>query len=117
MPKSKRRTEGHHKPVHQMKSGIRKLPTHIPGFDFVSRGGLPAGRTTLIAGSAGSATTIFAVQFLAAGIVEEGHPGVFVTFEDLPEELRRNMRSFGWDIEKWEREKKWSFVDVSPDFI
>lgn len=104
------------KPAHQMKSGIKKLPTHIPGFDFISRGGLPSGRSTLIAGSAGSAKTIFAVQFLAAGIVEEGHPGVFVTFEDLPEELRRNMRSFGWDIEKWEQEKKWAFVDVSPDF-
>lgn len=121
MPKPPRRkaakqTPAYRKPPHQMKSGIEKLPTHIPGFDFVARGGLPEGRTTLVAGSAGSAKTIFAVQFLAAGIVEEGHPGVFVTFEDLPEELRRNMRSFGWDIEKWEREKKWAFVDVSPDF-
>ena len=99
-----------------MKSAVEKLPTHIPGFDFISRGGLPAGRTTLVAGSAGSAKTIFAVQFLAAGIMEEGHAGVFVTFEDLPDELRLNMRSFGWDIERWEREKKWAFVDVSPDF-
>src|SRR5687767_13174880 len=105
MPKS-RRTETYRKPAHQMKPGVKKLPTHIPGFDFIARGGLPAGRTTLVAGSAGSAKTIFAVQFLACGILEEDHPGVFVTFEDLPDELRRNMRSFGWDIEKWERQKK-----------
>ena len=104
------------RPPHQRKPGVAKLPTHIPGFDFISRGGLPSGRTTLIAGSAGSAKTIFAVQFLAAGILEEGHPGVFVTFEDLPDELRRNMLSFGWDIAEWERQGKWAFVDVSPDF-
>lgn len=114
--KSAPEKHGRAMPAHQMKSGVKKLPTYIPGFDFISRGGLPTGRTTLVAGSAGSAKTIFAVQFLAAGIIEEGHAGVFVTFEDLPDELRRNMRSFGWDIERWERENKWAFVDVSPDF-
>ena len=27
---------------------------------------------------------------------------------------RKNMRGFGWDIQQWETEKKWSFVDASP---
>lgn len=94
--------------------GVRKLKTGIPGFDVISEGGLPAHRATLIAGSAGSAKTVFAVQFIAEGITR-GESGVFVTFEDSPEDIRRNMLSFGWDIAAWERQGKWYFVDASPN--
>ncbi|MFN2397782.1 MAG: circadian clock protein KaiC [Gemmatimonadaceae bacterium] len=94
---------------------IHKIATHIPGFDFVGDGGLTRGRATLIAGTAGSAKTVFAAHFLVAGIREEGEPAVFVTFEDTPEDIRRNMIGFGWDIPKWEAEGKWTFVDVSPE--
>lgn len=63
---------------------ITKLPTEIHGFDLIALGGLPEGRTTLVAGSSGSAKTVFAAQFLAAGITRRGEPGVFVTFEETP---------------------------------
>ena len=93
---------------------IQKLITGIPGFDSISNGGLPKGRTTLVAGTAGSAKTIFAVQFLAKGITMDDHGGVFVTFEETPRDVRQNMLSFGWDISQWEKNNKWAFVDVSP---
>lgn len=93
---------------------VEKLETKIPGFDLVSNGGLPKGRTTLVSGTAGSAKTVFAVQFLAEGIKSTGESGVFVTFEESPEDIRRNMRGFGWDIQKWQDEGKWVFVDASP---
>jgi circadian clock protein KaiC len=92
---------------------IEKLETGIPGFDFLSEGGLPKGRATLIAGTAGSAKTVFACQFLAEGI-KRGENGVFVTFEEPPQALRKNMGGFGWNIRKWEEERKWAFVDASP---
>jgi circadian clock protein KaiC len=95
-------------------SGVTKLPTGIAGLDHITEGGLPRGRSTLVAGTAGSAKTVFATQFLAAGILEYGEPGVFVTFEDGVDDIRRNMRGFGWDIEEWERDGKWAFVDASP---
>src|SRR4051812_25822919 len=97
-------------------AGLEKLPTGVPGFDLVARGGLPRGRTTLVAGTAGSAKTVFAVQFLVEG-VRQGQPGVFVTFEESPEEIRRNMAGFGWDIPTWEAEGRWLFMDASlqPD--
>ena len=90
-----------------------KVPTGIPGFDMFSEGGLPEGRTTLISGTAGSGKTIFASQFLASGI-EQGQNGAFITFEESPQMMRKNMRGFGWDIQQWEKEGKWSFVDASP---
>jgi circadian clock protein KaiC len=93
---------------------VDKLETGIPGLDLISEGGFPRGRATLIAGTAGSAKTVFASHFLAAG-VERGEPGVFVTFEDPVEAIRMSMASFGWDIPAWEREGKWAFVDASPD--
>lgn len=94
--------------------GVQKLPTGIPGFDVISEGGLPQGRATLVAGTAGSAKTVFATQFLAAGILDAGENGVFVTFEDAPEDIRKNMLGFGWDIARWEAEGKWAFVDAAP---
>ena len=96
-------------------NSVAKHPTGIPGFDLISEGGLPRARATLIAGTAGSAKTVFATHFLASGIVNHGEAGVFVTFEDRAEDIRANMRGFGWDIEQWERGGKWLFVDAAPD--
>lgn len=93
---------------------VEKIATGISSFDIIAKGGLPRNRTTLISGTAGSGKTIFAVQFLAAGI-ELGTPGVFVTFEESASDIRKNMRSFGWDLAKWEAEGLLAFVDASPD--
>jgi circadian clock protein KaiC len=93
--------------------GIDKIVTDIPGFDHITIGGLPKYRTTLVSGTAGSAKTVFAAQFLAEGIMKSGKHGVFVTFEEPPTDIRNNMTSLGWDIETWEKEGKWIFVDAS----
>lgn len=93
---------------------IEKLITHIQGLDHIAVGGIPKGRTTLISGTAGSGKTVFAAQFLAAGILKAGQNGVFVTFEENPEEIRRNMLSLNVDIEALEQQDQWAFVDGSP---
>jgi circadian clock protein KaiC len=101
---------------HAMTSQLReieKLATGIPGFDLIAAGGLPRGRSTLISGTAGSAKTVFALQFLIEGALRGEH-GVFVTFEETPEDLRRNMLGFGWDIAQLEGERQIAFVDASP---
>jgi len=93
---------------------VEKLRTGISSLDIIAKGGLPKNRTTLISGTAGSGKTVFAVHFLAAGI-ELGEPGVFVTFEESAEDVRKNMRSFGWDLASMEKEGMLTFVDASPD--
>lgn len=100
-------------PAHD--SRVRKLPTGIKSFDVIAKGGLPRNRTTLISGTAGSGKTVFAVQFLAAGILDSDEHGVFVTFEESAADIRKNMASFGWDLEQWEREGRFAFVDASPN--
>ncbi|HEX7596230.1 MAG TPA: ATPase domain-containing protein, partial [Gemmatimonadaceae bacterium] len=93
---------------------VEKLRTGISSLDIIAKGGLPKNRTTLISGTAGSGKTVFAIHFLAAGI-ELGEPGVFVTFEESASDVRKNMKSFGWDLAQWEEEGKLAFVDASPD--
>jgi circadian clock protein KaiC len=92
---------------------IQKLQTGVQGLDLISMGGLPKGRTTLVAGSAGSGKTILGAQFLAEGIAQYSESGVFVTFEESPDAIRSNLISLGWDISSWEAEGKWLFVDAS----
>lgn len=97
-----------------MRSRIEKHLTGIPGFDEIAQGGLPWGRTTLISGTAGSGKTVFAAQFLAEGTQKASEPGVFVTFEESPEDIRKNISSLGWDVTSWEAEGTWTFVNAAP---
>jgi circadian clock protein KaiC len=94
--------------------GLDRVEVGVPGLELITRGGLPRNRLSLVAGTAGSGKTIFAVQFLAAGITRAAEPGVFVTFEERPDGIRRSMRSLGWDIAAWEADGRWAFVDASP---
>ena len=99
-----------------MAKNLSKVASGIPGFDEISHGGIPKGRTTLISGTTGSGKTVFSAQFLYDGIVEFDENGVFVTFEETPTDIIRNTKSFGWNIDKLVKENKWAFVNASPDY-
>jgi circadian clock protein KaiC len=86
--------------------GISKAPTGIAGLDELTEGGLPAGRPTLICGSAGCGKTLFSTTFLVKGAVEYNEPGVFVSFEERPEDLVKNVSSLGYNLDKLIAEKK-----------
>lgn len=78
---------------------LLKCPTGIEGFDEITEGGLPQGRTTLVCGSAGCGKTLLAMEFLVHGAVEYGEPGVFVTFEETTAEITQNVASLGFDLD------------------
>ncbi|MEA2559318.1 MAG: circadian clock protein KaiC [Acidobacteriota bacterium] len=86
--------------------GILKAPTGIPGLDEITAGGLPAGRPTLICGSAGCGKTLMAMEFLVRGATEYGEPGVFMSFEEGIQELTENVRSLGFDIDELVEQEK-----------
>jgi circadian clock protein KaiC len=85
---------------------LRKEPTGIPGFDEITRGGLPAGRPSLVCGSAGAGKTLFAMEFLVRGAMLYNEPGVFISFEETDEELTKNVASLGFDLNQLTAEKK-----------
>ena len=100
---------------HAIEQPVAKIKTWIPGFDAISDGGLPEGRSTVVSGTSGCAKTILAIQFLIQGIRQRKAPGVFVTFEETPADIKRNVKSFGWDLALEERRNQLAFVDVSPE--
>lgn len=98
-----------------LNAGVQKIRTMIEGFDDVSHGGLPFGRTTLVSGTSGTGKTLFSIQFLYNGIIHFDEPAVFVTFEESPVDIIKNAWSFGWDLQRLIDEGKLFILDASPD--
>lgn len=90
-----------------------RIPTGVPGLDEMLFGGIPRGTATLVAGGAGTGKTLLGLHFIMAGVVA-GEPGVFVTFQETPSQLQTIAKSFGWDLEKMEKEKKLKVLYTSP---
>lgn len=95
-----------------------KTKTGIEGFDDITYGGLPTGRTTLLLGGPGSGKTLFALRFLVHGAQDCREPGIFVAFEENSARIVANAEVFGWKLHELQR-KKLFFIDAqpSPDLI
>jgi circadian clock protein KaiC len=93
-----------------------KIETGIQGFDELSLGGLPRGRISLLKGGPGSGKTVFALQSLVGAACERGQPGIFVAFEERPQQIIANAAGFKWDLPALLK-KKLFFMDanLSPD--
>ena len=89
---------------------LKKVPTGITGFDEITGGGLPAGRPSLVCGGAGCGKSLFATEFLVRGIRQFNEPGVLMTFEESAEDIKKNVASLGFDINKLMAQKK-LFID------
>jgi circadian clock protein KaiC len=88
------------------KKHLEKSPIGITGFDDITDGGLPRGRTTLVYGSAGSGKTLMAMEFLVRGAQKYDEPGVFIAFEETYDELAQNFASLGFCLDDLVAEKK-----------
>jgi archaellum biogenesis ATPase FlaH len=87
-------------------AAVSKSPTGIQGLDELTRGGLPRGRPTLVAGAAGCGKTVLGMEFLVRGATKFNEPGVFMAFEQTVTELADNVRSLGFDLDALMRDKK-----------
>src|SRR3984893_9484935 len=97
---------------------VTKTLTGIQGFDEISDGGLPRGRTTLVMGGPGCGKTVFALQSLVNGGRRTKEAGIFVAFEESTRQIIANAATFGWDLPSLEK-KKLFFLDarLSPDAV
>jgi circadian clock protein KaiC len=91
---------------------VAKSRTGIRGFDEITIGGLPYGRTTLVCGSAGCGKTLFGMEFLIRGATEFDEPGVCMSFEESTSELISNTASMGFDVAALIAQKK-----IAIDYI
>jgi KaiC/GvpD/RAD55 family RecA-like ATPase len=88
------------------------IPTGIAGFDELCEGGILKNRTYLVSGTAGAGKTIFGLQYIYNGITKYGENGIFIATEERPEQIRENVKQFGWDFEALEDEGKLAIIDA-----
>lgn len=74
-----------------------KLKTGVPGLDQMLDGGLIPGRPYIVSGTSGTGKTTLAMRFLLEG-AKNGEQVLYVALDEPPNEVKANMRSFGWDL-------------------
>jgi KaiC/GvpD/RAD55 family RecA-like ATPase len=92
---------------------MNKTKTGIPGLDELVGGGFVEGSTILLSGSAGSGKTIFGLQFVFNGAKHFDEPGLLVTLDARPKELRSQAMQFGWKLEDLEAQRKVVIIDAA----
>jgi len=90
---------------------LKRVKTGIPGMDEILHGGIPERNVVLLSGGPGTGKTIFCQQFLWNGL-EMDEPGIYVSLEEHPVQVRKNMEQFGWGVSEYEREGKFVIIDA-----
>jgi len=93
---------------------MAKLKTGIKGFDELV-GGIESGTRNILYGPPGTGKTVFAMQFLWQGL-QKGETVSFDVFDKPFPRLRWYFKTFGWDIEPYEKQKKFISIQAFPHF-
>jgi circadian clock protein KaiC len=78
-------------------SQVRKVPTGVPGFDLLSAGGIPEGRSTLVSGRSGTGKTILGLQ-IASNLARNGVKTIVLAVEESPDDLITCGDALGFDL-------------------
>lgn len=84
---------------------IERIKTGIEGFDDLIEGGIPVGSKILVVGSPGTGKTIFGLQYLYNGITRYDEKGLFISFEQKEETIKKQAKQFGWNLAPLLKEK------------
>ncbi len=79
------------------------LETGIRELDRLIGGGIQRGSRNILYGPPGTGKTVFAMQFLWQGL-QNGEAVAFDVMDKPFPRLRSYFKSFGWDIESYEKE-------------
>jgi circadian clock protein KaiC len=88
---------------------MKRIKIGVKGMDELLNGGLPKGRTIMVAGSCGTGKTIFAAQFISEGI-RLREPCLYVTFEQAKEKLIEDMKEIGIDFQSMLKSGKFRLI-------
>jgi circadian clock protein KaiC len=88
-------------------SGIEHLDTMLGGEGFYR------GSTVLVSGTAGTGKTSFVGQAVEAAC-RRGERCLYFAFEESPEQITRNLRSIGIDLEPWKEKGLLRFSAARP---
>jgi circadian clock protein KaiC len=93
----------------RVSSGIKELD------EMLDNKGFYRGTAALISGSAGSGKTSLAAQFVDS-ICRGGKRALYFSFEESQDQILRNMKNIGLDLNKWVDKEKLKFVSNRGSF-
>jgi circadian clock protein KaiC len=97
---------------HRISSDI--VPTGVADLDaMLGKGGFYRGSSILLSGLAGTGKSTFSAWF-ANAVCERGERCLYFAFEESPDQIIRNMRSAGIDLEKHVRSGLLMFESARP---
>lgn len=91
---------------------VKRVNTGIKGLDELIEGGIPEKSLLLLTGTTGTGKSIFAMEFLVEGALQ-GENGVYISLQESMEETIKQMRFFGWPVDKLLEEGK--LLVVQPE--
>lgn len=91
-----------------------RVKTGIPGLDALIEGGFVRNSTVLLCGGCGTGKTLFGAQFLYYGAKDYNEPGIYLSLEERPEDIRKDMQYIGLDPTLLESAGKLSIIYKSP---
>jgi circadian clock protein KaiC len=97
----------HAAPTERISSGIDRLDTMLGGKGYYR------GTTVLISGTAGTGKTSVAAHFVDS-TCSRSQRAVYLSFEESPNQIIRNMKSIGVDLEKWAKKGLVQFLAARP---
>jgi circadian clock protein KaiC len=90
-----------------------RLSTGVKELDNLIDGGIPRGYLILLAGNPGSGKTIFAAQYLYAGL-KTGEHGVYASFAEDQRTFSVNMKKLHEKVDgamKWNESERFGFTE------
>lgn len=92
-------------------------PSGMEGLDQILYGGLPRGSAIIVEGAPGTGKTTLGTQFLYYGAVQFDEPGIYITFEEFPQQIYQDMKAFDWDLRTLEKQNKLRVISIKPDTL
>ena len=97
----------HKAPTNRVSSGIKRLDTMLSGQGFYR------GSSILVSGTAGTGKSTLAAHFIEAACLR-GERAQFFAFEESQDQIIRNMRSIGVDLERFVKKGLLKFQNARP---
>lgn len=91
----------------------RKISLKVVGFEYfddITHGGIPEASSVMITGEAGSGKSILCQELVHTNLAK-GKACIYVTYDTFPEEVRKNMQSFHWDVSTNEKKEAFILID------
>jgi len=88
-----------------------RVKSGINGLDELTEGGFPDRTVNLLSGPAGSAKSLFGLQYVHRGALDYGDVGIYLTLEESRDNVLRAANAYGMDLQSLEKSGKIHLLD------